>query len=128
MDRARVLNEIAPLADICESLEYDLDKGEVKLHGFEFPEGWTPSEGTIWFDLPETYPKSQPKVYIPERMRFKGGRPMTMLRQGPSGWSKYCIHELGDWEPKRHTLVTLTRMIVTSLNDPNTSNPVRNAA
>lgn len=127
MDRARVLNEVAALSDAGASVAYDLDVGGVWLAEFAFPAGWAPGAGAVRFDLPPSYPKTQPKVFIEERMRFHGGRPMTMHRTGPDGWSRYCIHDLSNWDPARHTLVTMIRLLTESLNDPTSANPVRNA-
>lgn len=124
MNRDRIRRELAPLSETCAAVNYDSRAGTVILQQYPLPDGWNAETTTIWFDLPSTYPTEQPAVYIPEDLQFHGKRPMIMMNRGPDGWSEYCIHELHDWEPRRHTLVTLTRMIDTSLHNPNSNNPL----
>jgi hypothetical protein len=124
MNRDRIRAELITLAEICAAVDYDLVDGTVLLQQYPLPDGWNAGTATIWFDLPPAYPTEQPDVYIPEDLRFRGKRPLIMMNRGPDGWSKYCIHKLHDWDPRRHTLVTLTRMIDTSLHNPNSNNPL----
>lgn len=123
IDKRRVKIELRALADICQSISYDLDEGWVLLEGIPFPSGWEPRTGLIRYELPDPYPGSQPKAYLPENMRYQGSRPTIMLGSGPDGWSKHCIHDFSDELDDFHTLVTMTRMIKTSLRQPNSNNP-----
>lgn len=129
-NRSRVMTEIMNLADLCEgeyceAISYDLDDGTVALKNYQFPGGWQPATSHIVFDLPDTYPNQQPTVYLREELEYHGGRPRIKMATGPDGWSKYCIHRIRDWEPQRHTLATLIRMIDNSLHDPNSTNPLQ---
>lgn len=124
MDKIRVMQEIRALEDVSPSITYDLDQGFVALEMWPFPRGWQPRTGAIVYDLPDTYPQGQPDAYIPDEMRFEGDRPRIMLRAGPPGWSKHCIHDLEDeWVPERHSMITMTRMIKESFKHPNDSDP-----
>lgn len=124
LNQDRLMTEISTLADLCEAVDYDFTAGQVVLHGYPLPDGWNRETSRIWFDLEETYPAEQPDVYVPEGLRYHGQRPRIMMKTGPGEWNKYCIHRLHDWEPRRHTLVTLTRMIDTSLENPDSKNPL----
>lgn len=66
-------------------MSYDLNEGHVTLEVVPFPQGWAPRTGAIVYDLPETYPQEQPDAYLPEQMRYKGSKPLIMLRSGPDG-------------------------------------------
>jgi len=124
MDKTRTLQDIFPLQKRYV-VDYDLEERKVVLEDLRFPAGWQPDAGDVLFKLPDDYPKSQPKVYVSGEMRYHGGRPENMYRSR-KGWAKWCIHQL-KWDRRRHTLVTVTRMLMTSLSDPNADNPVRNA-
>ena len=123
IDKQRVKIELRKLAETCQSISYDLDDGWVVLEGFPFPPGWEPRTGFIRYELPNQYPGGQPKAYLPENMRYQGSQPLIMLRSGPDGWSKHCIHDFSDEITNFHTLVTMTRMIKTSLRRPNSNDP-----
>lgn len=127
MDKKRVLRESRALTDICQSVSYDLNEGHVALEMIPFPRGWAPRTGAIVYDLPDTYPQEQPDAYLPQQMRYNGSKPLIMLRSGPDGWAKHCIHDFSDkWVPERHTMVTMTRMIKKSLEHPNERDPWQN--
>jgi hypothetical protein len=118
------MQEVDALEDVCPSVAHDLDQQFVALEMVPFPAGWHPDTGAIVYDLPDTYPQEQPDAYLPDNMRFEGERPLIMLRAGPPGWSKHCIHNFRDkWVPEYHSLLTMTRMIKESLKHPNESNP-----
>lgn len=124
MNETRVKREIRTLREVCPAVTDDLDQAFVALEMWPFPPGWQPRTGAIVYDLPDTYPQEQPIAYLPDEMRYNGTRPMIMLRAGPDGWSKHCIHDLSDnWVPERHSLITMTRMIKESLKYPNDQDP-----
>ena len=124
IDKIRVKREINALRQINPRISYDLNQGIVALEAWLFPAGWNPDTGVVLFDLPNNYPQSQPDVYIPSDMRFKGRRPMIMLLADKPGWSKHCIHNLrGRWDPNYHGMVTMLRMVKESFRRPNQSNP-----
>ncbi|MDY6771255.1 MAG: E2/UBC family protein [Candidatus Nanohaloarchaea archaeon] len=108
----------------------DENAGTVWLDGYPFPDGWNADESTILFDLPDTYRSEPPTgVYIPDDLQYKGGYPMFVHEKssaGPRGYNELCIHsrDLGEhWDPRRHTLITVTRMIDKSLRHPTTGYP-----
>ena len=124
MDKKRVEREIHTLKKVSPSVTPDLDEQFVALEMWPFPPGWEPRTGAIVYVLPDTYPQEQPTAYLPDEMRYNGSRPSIMLRAGPDGWSKYCIHDLSDsWVPERHSLITMTRMINESLKYPDDEDP-----
>lgn len=125
MNEDRIVTEVRALADLGPAVDFDLTRGEILLHGFPLPAGWNQDQTRLWFKLPEEYPAIQPDAYFPADLRYKDEKPPVLLfNRGPDGWAQHCIHELHDWKPRRHTLVTLTRMIDTSLSQPNSSNPL----
>lgn len=124
IDKHRVKVELWALKDICQEVRYDLTEGWIELHGIPFPRGWQPRNGALRLELPATYPGGQPKAFLPEDMRYQGSRPMIMLRSGPPGWRKHCIHRL-DLDAEYDTLVSLTRLIETSLRQPNSNDPFK---
>lgn len=126
IDKQRTKTEIRALADICQEITWDLDEGWIELHGIPYPRGWQPRTGAIRFELPDTYPVGQPDAYLPEDMQYKGSRPMIMLRRGPPRWRKHCIHDFADkLNPNYDTLVSMTRLIYRSLQQPNKHNPFK---
>lgn len=124
INKQRVKIELQALAGICDDIRWDLDAGWIELHDLPFPPGWQPPTGAIRFELPETYPGGQPKAFLPEDMRYEGERPMIMLTSGPSGWQKHCIHRL-ELNPEYHTLVSMARLVETSLKQPNNADPLK---
>ncbi|QLG61945.1 hypothetical protein [Halorarum salinum] len=127
IDKDRVKIELNALKPVCDEVRSDLNEGWVELHGITFPSGWRPRTGALRFELQDPYPGSQPKAFIPENMRYKGGRPHIMLRSGPPGWRKYCIHRL-ELDAGFDTLVSMTRLIEKSLLRPHSKNPVKKAS
>jgi len=125
MDKGRVLEEIQRIQEKYP-VEYDLDDRWVLIHDVQYPEGWSSEEAGVLFKLSKNYPKSQPKAFIPERIQFSGKVTHRLTLSGPSGWHRWCIHRL-NWEPKRHTLVTVLRLLLASLEDPAARNPFQNA-
>ncbi|WP_222913417.1 hypothetical protein [Natrinema sp. SYSU A 869] len=125
MNEDRIITEARALADLCPAVDFDLTTGEIMLYDFPLPTGWNQDRTRLWFQLPEEYPATQPDAYLPADLRYQDKKPYVLLfGRGPDDWAQHCIHELHDWEPRRHTLVTLTRMIATSLSQPNSSNPL----
>lgn len=124
MDRKRVMNEILALQEKFP-VEYKLDEGVVQVKQVRYPDGWTPQNGHILYELSEVYPRSPPWVYIPEQLSYDG-RSSHKLRSDKSGYSKWCIDSL-DWNPERHTLVTMTKLLLASMERPNADNPYHQA-
>lgn len=130
LDKADALEEIFALEDACQSIQYDLNRGIVKLEHIPFPAGWKPRTGSILYDIPDNYRQEQPRAFMPARMSYRGTKPMIMLmsHKPPAGfeesaWAEHCIHKMHDWDARRHTLVTMTRMIKDSLKKPNSNDP-----
>lgn len=123
MDRKRLMTEVMALQKVIP-VRYDLKNKTplVKLEQINYPEGWHPGEGEILYEIPRTYPRRHPTVYIPDRMRYRGSRPEHMSTKSStrfgSRWSKWCIVNL-DWDQERHTLATMTKLMVQSLKKPN---------
>lgn len=110
-------------------IRYDLKKGLVMIKEIDFPKGWSPKTGSILYKIPKIYPRSQPSAYIPSKARYRGSIPEHMMYKinafsGREEWSKWCINKL-DWSPDRHTLVTMTRMMMVSLSHPNKDSVVK---
>lgn len=122
MDRRRLYGEIRDLAEGGYNIEFDLNKGEVEITGFEFPTGWEPRHGDLFYKIPGDYPNSVPAVYFSEGMSFRGSsRTHLHLRTGKDGYDKFCLHEF-NWNPKKNTLITLTKVVVAGLNNPEAPN------
>lgn len=119
------MNEILALQEKFP-VEYDLEAGVVTVKQVRYPEGWQPQTGHILYELSDVYPRTPPWVYIPKDVRYTEGRATHKLRSDKSGYSKWCIDGL-DWNPQRHTLVTMTKLILASMEEPSKSNPYTNA-
>ena len=115
-------------------VHYSEKDRRVVIERFDFPEGWSPRFGAIRYDLPETYPRDMPTVYISSDLSHEDGKPkhlMTWLRPSDNKdqWSKWCIEEQNiNWDPDTDTLVKLTVMMRTSLSAPNADNPIKEVA
>ncbi|RKD86232.1 hypothetical protein [Halopiger aswanensis] len=111
-------------------MNYDLTEGVVTIEQLTLPEGWENKHGTrhadMRFDLDETYPRSQPTVYISSDIRYEGTSPHVLYARSsaPPGFVKYCIHTLSDWDPQEHDLVTMFRILEVSLENPHSDNPL----
>lgn len=125
IDKKRVKIELRTLAEICQELTWDLNEGWIEMHGLTFPPGWNPRIGALRFELPDTYPGNQPNAYLPAKMRYRGRRPHIMLRSGPPGWSKFCLHRL-DLDANFDTLVSLVRLIEKAVERPHSKTPTKN--
>lgn len=108
---------------------------QVIVERFDFPEGWSPRFGAIRYDLPETYPRDMPTVYVSSEMSHEDGKPRHLMRwispsdDGENKWSKWCIEEQNvNWDPNNDTLMKLTIMMRTSLTAPNADNPIEEVA
>lgn len=90
----------------------------IDLVRFNFPAGWTPRTGTIKYDIPADYESSPPTVHIPADMQYQGQQNIRRKLWSPhDGYAKWCVRFKG-WDPRRHTLTTVTREMVGSLSDP----------
>jgi len=123
MDNVRVMNEVLALQDTYP-VEYSLDEGLVTVKQIQFPTGWQPRSGHILYELSEVYPRTPPWVYIPSRHTYQdGGTPHRLTCDKP-GYHKWCLERL-DWNPSRHTLVTMTKLLLASMEQPSSSNPFK---
>ena len=111
-------------------VQYSESNRRVILERFDYPEGWTPRFAPLRYDLPETYPRDVPTVYVSGKISHENGRPEHLLNRihppdDDSGeWSKWCIenHNVG-WDPKTDSLIKLTTMMRASLANPASDNP-----
>jgi len=127
LNESRLKIELESLQNVCETIHADFDRNKpvIVLNGFEFPDGWDPSVAAIRYKLSPSYPQKQPKAYIASKMRYHGQEPLTMSSFGEDGWTRYAIHKMS-WDSDRHTLVTMTRMLYQSLQQPFKNNPIMN--
>jgi len=122
MDRRRLHREVKDLAEGGYNVEYDLQKGKLKLVAFEFPTGWKPKYGELFYYIPGNYPNSVPRVYFSDGMTFRGNRSTEIhLSTGKSGYDKFCLHDI-KWKPSEYTVTTLTRIVIVGLNNPDSPN------
>lgn len=131
MNKPRIATELHHLNDLFESIDTDMDDGIVVIGAFPFPEGWTRRTAPVMVNLPEAYPRAVPRLYIPEDMRYDGEKPDAMRSCGPDGWNEYLvpIHGPGrlfgggpdplEWDPTKHTTVTVMRVFAEAIEDPN---------
>ena len=128
MKRGRAYEEAKKLGDRYPIRYSEADR-RVVVERFDFPDGWSPRFAKLRYDLPTTYPRGMPTVYIPRDMSHCDGKPRHLLRGiGPGSregsWSKWCIEDQNvGWDPASDTLVKLTTMMRASLSAPNSDNP-----
>ena len=139
MNPNRVVPEVQELHEMIKQrqnpiMSYDLvDELEVRIEHLRFPEGWENNDGTrfgdVIFDLGQTYPRKQPKVYVSGDMRYEGDSPHVLYARSvsPEGFIKYCIHTLPDWDPTEHDLKTMFNVLEVSLENPKAKNPLLEA-
>jgi hypothetical protein len=114
-------------------VQYSEADRRVVLERFDYPQGWTPRFGKLRYDLPETYPRDMPTVYISSTVTHESGSPRHEMRSihpaGDNTWNKWCIedHNVG-WDPETDTLVKLTTMMRASLAHPSSDNPFEEVA
>lgn len=111
-------------------VEYSESKRRVVIERFDYPEGWSPRFAPLRYDLPETYPRDVPTVYVSSDLRYEDGWPEHLLsRIRPSdddagAWAKWCIEDHNVcWDPVDDSLIKLTTMMRASLANPNSDNP-----
>jgi hypothetical protein len=114
-------------------VRYSESERRVIIERFDYPEGWTPRFAKLRYDLPETYPRDVPTVYVSSSVSYEGGRPEHLMSSiHPSDdddreWCKWCIRDYYvNWEPT-DSLVKLTTMMRASLEQPESSNPFEGA-
>ena len=129
MKRGRAYEEAAKLGHRYPVCYSEADR-RVVIERFDYPEGWNPRFAQLRYDLPETYPRDMPTVYVSSRVSHESGRPEHLLDRihppddDDNEWVKWCIREYGaGWDPKTDTLVKLTTMMRASLAEPNANNP-----
>lgn len=129
MKRGRAYEEARKLGDRYPIMYSEADR-RVVIKRFDYPEGWDPRFAPMRYDLPETYPRDMPTVYVSGRVAYNGDSPTHLLsglspRDDDDGeWSKWCIedHNTG-WDPETDSLVKLTTMMRASLASPYSNNP-----
>jgi len=99
-------------------VKWSFDKQYVMIMAFRYPEGWSPRTAPLFFDLPSTYPRKPPDVYIPPDSEYEAGYAEHLGPRNDDGWQKWCIIKV-DWDPETHDLVTMTEMMKRSLRKPN---------
>lgn len=127
MKRGRAYEEARRLGDRYP-VEYSESNRRVVIKRFDYPEGWSPRFGKLRYDLPETYPRDMPTVYVPSEIRYQGRSPRHLLSGiAPSdddSWGKWCIEDQNlSWNAESDTLVKLTTMMRASLAAPDSDNP-----
>lgn len=124
-DQERAMDELLALREKY-GVEYDLKQRWVVVHGVRYPSGWQPQTGKVGFKLSSWHPRGQPKVFLPDDLRYNGRQPEHLVRSRKAGWKRWCIHEL-DWDEERHTLVTMLRLLLSSMDRPDDANPFDHA-
>lgn len=116
-------------------VDYSESNRRVVLERFDYPDGWSPRFAPLRYDLPETYPRDVPTVYVSSRVTFKRGSPRHLLNRirppddDDNEWSKWCIEDHNvSWDPTRDSLVKLTTMMRASLANPSSDNPFEEGA
>ena len=135
IDRRRVKHELAALADCFEEVRFDLDEGWVELEPVLLPDGWNRETTTVRIEFSEYYPSGQPKLYVPDGLRFNSKRPTRMLRPKKDRWARYLVGFYGpdqpfgigpdptQWDPDRHTTLSMIRRFGQTLPNPNDADP-----
>lgn len=119
-NRARVHNEVRILSEEYR-VSFDLDAGEVTLKNVLLPEGWSPRHADrILIDLPDTYPSEIPELYVPSELSYEDSRPHILLSTTKQGYYRFCLHDI-EWDPGRHGLASLLRLLMTSFRTPSES-------
>lgn len=134
MKRGRAYEEAQKLGDRYPVMYSETDR-RVVLERFDYPEGWEPRFAQLRYDLPETYPRDIPTVYVSSKISYNGSSPTHLLsglsprEDADNKWSKWCIedHNVG-WDPETDTLVKLTTMMRASLANPYSDNPFEEVA
>jgi hypothetical protein len=107
----RVLEEIDLLRQQFPGLEYIDEGGWVRVPGFKRPEGWTPADSDIVFQVPLSPGTAPYGFYVPTGARINGGVPQSYAEIGeprppfPGSWAKFSWQpEAGEWQPKASVL------------------------
>lgn len=108
----------------------------ITLHGFNYPDGWTPDSADLLLRYPDPYPRMQPAVYIPKMMQYNGrvAHRLEATEDLREDWVRWCTHHL-DWQLWRQScrrkdqtpIVQFVGLIRDSLQHPTTSNPINHA-
>ncbi|MCY4730620.1 hypothetical protein KY092_08620 [Natronomonas gomsonensis] len=133
MKRGRAYEEAAKLGDRYP-IRYSEANRRVIIERFDYPEGWNPRFAPMRYDLPETYPRDVPTVYVSGTVSYERGKPEHLLNRihpaddDDGEWAKWCIRDhFVNWDPERDSLVKLTSMMRASLANPNSDNPFNEA-
>lgn len=129
MKRGRAYREAKELGERYP-IRYSESDRRVVVERYDYPEGWTPRFGQLRYELPETYPRDVPTVFIPRKMECENSnlkhRLSYVTAPGDDGddWAKWCIEEHNvSWDPGDDSLVKLTTMMRASLANPDSDNP-----
>jgi hypothetical protein len=128
MNKAIAKEEIRKLKEFWPHVNYDLNAGLVTVERWPLPDGWNKDTTTILFELPPDFPNSQPAVYIPSHLRFNGKMARIQLASKRRGWNQHCIRQLRHvWNPDRHGMISMLKLIKQSFRRPNTQDPWKGA-
>jgi hypothetical protein len=131
MDDERKEAEKAALKELCDHVEFNLLRQEIRLNGFPLPDGWQPTETTLKYEIIVGYPQVPPVPKIPADVTYHGVLTDSIIDSSDHNWNTVCIHnmEMADWwRPERHTLVTLTRIVTQVMRHPLLENPWKQQA
>lgn len=121
MDVQRVRDEVQSLRD--EGFPVQYNEPAIVYVKVPFPEGWDVDADWILFKLGPNYPRTPPDPHIQEHRQYADGKVTHRIRLG-GPWDQWCIHEF-DWNPERHSLLTMVQLLVASLNRPTKPNPFK---
>jgi hypothetical protein len=141
MDTYRIKQEIDELADkyyTARSNHPDIQGYE--LRDFNYPDGWVLRDRHYWlqrrgvppgpphvapllFRIPDSYPYSQPYVYVPDTLDYTQGDVNHLLKESPyPGWQPWCVRDL-NWDPRKHTIAWLLGLVQLSFSHPEAEDP-----
>lgn len=127
MDTNRVEDEIEVLRQRY-TVHWNTELSGIIIADFHYPDGWEPEISPLLVRLPNTYPKVQPAIYIPQQLRYTRGsvthRTKTDLME--KGWVRWCIHQA--WDPHDDHIVRMLELLMASLREPAKGNPYARAS
>lgn len=131
MRRGRAYEEASKLGEKYP-IRYSESNRRVIVERFMFPDGWDPRVSQLRYELPSTYPRDMPDVFIPSDVDYEGGRTEHRLtfssppNDSNNAWDKWCIEDQNvGWDATTDTLMKLTTLMQASLAAPNSDNPIR---
>jgi hypothetical protein len=129
MHRGRAYKEANALGERYP-VYYSEDERRIVIRRFRYPDGWSPRFAELRYELPNTYPRDMPTVYVPATLSYESGSPEHLMHySSPPGddgdeWSKWCIeNHASSWNPEQDSLLKFTQLMYASLSHPNADNP-----